>query len=65
MGRHPSCLVQDVDRERYKGQSDSEAGERATTPVSDGQNVWVVYGHGVAGTWKPGKAGRPAVFAVV
>ena len=40
-------LVQDVDRERYEGQSGSEAGESAVTPVSDGQNVWVVYGSGV------------------
>lgn len=40
-------LVQDVDREKYEGQSGSEAGESAATPVSDGQNVWVVYGSGV------------------
>jgi outer membrane protein assembly factor BamB len=40
-------LVQDVDREKYEGQSGSEAGESATTPVSDGQSVWAVYGSGV------------------
>jgi len=36
-----------IDRTRYAGQSDSEAGEAAATPVSDGAYVWVVFGSGV------------------
>ena len=36
-----------IDRIRYAGQSSSEAGDAAPTPVSDGEHVWAVWGSGV------------------
>lgn len=40
-------LMEKVDASKYAPQSGSEAGEAAMTPVSDGENVYVVYGSGV------------------
>jgi outer membrane protein assembly factor BamB len=40
-------LLKKADPERYAGQSSGEAGESAPTPVSDGQNVYALYGSGV------------------
>ncbi len=45
--RKISGLMRKVDAKKYVAQSESEAGESAATPVSDGQNVYVVYGSGV------------------
>ncbi len=41
-------LMIKIDRERYAGQSDSEGGEGAATPVSDGEHVYALFGSGVA-----------------
>jgi len=40
-------LMMRMDRERFSGQSDSEGGEAAATPVSDGEHVYVLFGSGV------------------
>ena len=40
-------LMMRMDRERFCGQSDSEGGEAAATPVSDGEHVYVLFGSGV------------------
>jgi outer membrane protein assembly factor BamB len=37
-----------MDRERFGGQTESEGGEAAATPVSDGEHVYVLFGSGVA-----------------
>ncbi len=39
-------LLQKMDHEKYPGQSTGEAGESAPTPVTDGQNVYVLFGSG-------------------
>ena len=41
-------LVMKLDPERFPGQSESEGGEAAATPVSDGEHVYVLFGSGVA-----------------
>jgi outer membrane protein assembly factor BamB len=46
--RKVNRLVEKTDRAKYPGQSGCEAGEAASTPVSDGQHVYVLYGSGVA-----------------
>jgi outer membrane protein assembly factor BamB len=40
-------LLKKIAPEKYPGQSSGEAGESAPTPVSDGQNVYALYGTGV------------------
>jgi outer membrane protein assembly factor BamB len=42
-----NALLQKLDHEKYQGQSGSEAGEAAPTPVTDGQHVYALYGSGV------------------
>jgi len=42
-----NTLLRTMDEQRYCGQSESEAGESAPTPVSDGENVYAVFGSGV------------------
>ncbi|MFB3890675.1 MAG: PQQ-binding-like beta-propeller repeat protein [Phycisphaerae bacterium] len=42
-----NAFMRTMDSEKYCGQSDSEAGESAPTPVTDGQNVYAVFGSGV------------------
>jgi outer membrane protein assembly factor BamB len=43
-----NALVMKLDPERFPGQSESEGGEAAATPVSDGEHVYVLFGSGVA-----------------
>ena len=40
-------MMEKLDPEKYEGQSGSEAGEAAPTPISDGEFVYTVYGNGV------------------
>jgi len=40
-------LIKRINPQKFNGQSSSEAGESAPTPVSDGKNVYVLYGSGV------------------
>jgi hypothetical protein len=42
-----NALMKKVNAEKYKPQSGGEAGEAAQTPISDGQNVYVIFGSGV------------------
>lgn len=45
--RKINSLLKKMDGEKYPGQTGSEAGESATTPVSDGENVYALYAPGV------------------
>ena len=45
--RKINSLVKKIDPVKYGAQSNSEAGESGPTPVSDGQNVYVIYGTGL------------------
>ncbi|HEY3318877.1 MAG TPA: PQQ-binding-like beta-propeller repeat protein [Planctomycetota bacterium] len=46
--RKINSLMERMDPQRFVGQSESEGGHSAATPVSDGQHVYVLYGFGLA-----------------
>src|SRR5262249_14642651 len=42
-----NTLMKKVNAEKYKPQSGGEAGEAASTPISDGAHVYTIFGSGV------------------